>query len=90
MLLSLFWDCMILNIQGGGRKSNGPPKSVEPHQVPARLYRNPVAPDWLGDMNPFWQTLDQIFGAHYNSTTNNTKTHYTDFYHPVRGMTCVG
>jgi len=37
----------------------------------------------MGSMNPFWQTLDQIFGAHFNATTNETDSYYTTFYHPV-------
>ncbi len=47
------------------------------------LCRKPEAPDWMGSMNPFWQTLDQIFGAHFNATTNETDSYYTTFYHPV-------
>lgn len=52
----------------------------------ARAHRNPEAPDWVGDMNPFWQTLDQIFGAHFNATTKESKSHYTEFWHPVRSL----
>ena len=47
------------------------------------LHRKPEAPDWMGSMNPFWQTLDQIFGAHFNATTNETDSYFTTFYHPV-------
>ena len=52
----------------------------------AHSCRKPEAPDWVGDMNPFWQTLDQIFGAHFNATTKESSSHYTEFFHPVRSL----
>ena len=40
----------------------------------------------MGDMNPFWQTLDSVFGAYFNATTNETESYYTTFFHPVSLM----
>ena len=37
----------------------------------------------MGDMNPFWQTLDSVFGAYFNATVNETSSDYTKFFHPV-------
>ena len=45
--------------------------------------RNPESPDYMGDMNPFWQTLDQVFGEYFNTTTPETSSYYTSFFHPV-------
>ncbi len=46
--------------------------------------RNPEAPDYMGDMNPFWQSLDSVFGQYFNATVNETDSDYTTFFHPVR------
>ena len=42
----------------------------------------------MGDMNPFWQTLDSVFGAYFNATTNETDSAYTTFFHPVSSQRC--
>ena len=37
----------------------------------------------MGDMNPFWQTLDSVFGALFNASTPETSSSYTTYFHPV-------
>ena len=51
--------------------------------MPLPLRRNPLSPDYMGDMNPFWQTLDQVFGKYFNATTSESDSYYTTFFHPV-------
>ena len=43
----------------------------------------------MGDMNPFWQSLDQVFGQYFNATVNETNSDYTSFFHPVSLLCCV-
>ena len=38
----------------------------------------------MGDMNPFWQSLDQVFGAYFNATVAQSSSDYDSFFHPVR------
>ncbi len=45
----------------------------------------------MGDMNPFWQTLDSVFGALFNATTPESSSAYTSYFHPVsRGQDTHG
>ena len=53
------------------------------HRLAEECRRNPEAPDYMGDMNPFWQSLDQVFGAYFNATVPESSSDYTSFFHPV-------
>jgi len=59
-------------------------QAVLPAKPFGQRCRKPEAPDWLGDMSPYWQTLEQSFGAHFDATIKESKSHYTEFWHPVR------
>ncbi len=65
----------------GCRPVKGRPRQGADRRAVRR--RNPEAPDYMGDMNPFWQSLDQVFGQYFNATVAESSSDYTTFFHPV-------